>query len=365
MALAVVLAALIPIGGAALRADKAPPPAPPAAAPRLQPIYVVHAGLDGEIFPAFANYASLQEPEQRRLATVSVKIVNPTHDLLRNRVVVQIPGWSDQEIQVVEVAPGETRTFLFAPTFGPRLFANREIVPATASVVATDMATHLVFTGTAPVRLRAAEDMYWGADFKYAPFIAAWVTPHDPQVEQILSRAKEYAPGRRLPGYETDKNTAAQVHETYVQARAIYRALQEAGISYVKSSLTFGGHQEVSERVRLPRESLRRISANCIDGAVMYASLFENLGMDPVVVLVPGHAYVGVREAENSQDYLFIETSLTGRASFDTAVLAAGRSLSRYRPQQITRIPIAQSRQDGIYPMPVAWTQPPVAGRQN
>lgn len=363
-ALLVLTAALIPIGGAALKADKAQPPSPPPANPDLQPIYLVQAGLDGEIFPAFANYAALQKPEQRRLGTVTVKIVNTTHYLLRNRVAVQVPGWSDQEIQVVEVASGETRSFLFAPTFLPRLFANREIVPATATVTATDMSTHLVFTGTAPVRLRAAEDMYWGANFKYAPFIAAWVTPHDPQIEEVLSRAKEFAPGRRLPGYENDRNTAAQVHATYVQARAIYRALQQAGISYVKSSLTFGGHGGVSERVRLPHESLRRVSANCIDGAVMYASLFENLGMDPVVVLVPGHAYVGVREAQNSQGYLYIETALTGRASFENAVVAANRGLSRYRPDQIIRIPITQSRQAGIYPMPGA-PKSSVASRQS
>jgi hypothetical protein len=179
----------------------------------------------------------------------------------------------------------------------------------------------------------------------------------------MLSRAKEFMPGRRLPGYEPWKNTAAQVHSTYEQARAIYRALQEHGISYVKSSTTFGQHLDVSERVRFPGESLRRISANCIDGVVMYAALFENLGMDPIVVLVPGHAYVGVREAQHSENYLYIETSITGRANFETAVLTASRGLGKYRPDQIRRIPIAQSRQEGIYPMPLAVRPAQVSAR--
>ena len=85
----------------------------------------------------------------------------------------------------------------------------------------------------------------------------------------------------------------------------------------------------------------------------MYASLFENLGMDPVVVLVPGHAYVGVREAQHSENYLYIETSVTGRATFDNAVLSASRGIGKFRPQQVIRIPIAQARLDGIYPMPL------------
>jgi len=196
--------------------------------------------------------------------------------------------------------------------------------------------------------------MYWGTQFRYAPFIASWVTPHDANVEVLLSRAKEWMPGRRLPGYEPWKSTVLQEKSTYVQAKAIYKALQKAGVSYVKSSITFGGNPNISQRVRMPRESLSQSSANCIDGAVMYASLFENLGMDPVVVLVPGHAYVGVRVARGSQRYLFVDTSLTGRSTFEAAVAAADKGLAKFGPSQITRIPIDSARDAGIYPMPSA-----------
>ena len=104
----------------------------------------------------------------------------------------------------------------------------------------------------------------------------------------------------------------------------------------------------------MPHESLNGIAANCIDGTVMYAALFENLGMEPVVVLVPHHAYVGVRVARNSVAYLFIETALTGRASFDRAVRAAQAGMQRYPASEVIRIPIADARQAGIYPMPLA-----------
>ncbi|MBZ5628895.1 MAG: hypothetical protein LAO06_08520 [Acidobacteriia bacterium] len=349
-------AALLPIAYGRLSVDKPAPPASvtTAVAAVLEPVYSVQAGIDGEIFPALADYASLQKPRDRKLATISVHILNATRQVLKDRVSVEIPGWSDRETQMVAVAPGETRILNFAPSFLPRLFANREITSATALIVATDASGRRTYDATLAVRLRPAEDMYWGPQFKYAPFIAAWVTPHDAQVEDILSRAKEFMPGRRLPGYEPWKDPAAQVRSTFEQARAIYRTLQERGVSYVKSSTTFGQHLDISERVRFPRESLNQISANCIDGAVMYASLFENLGMDPVVVLIPGHAYVGVRESLHSATYLYIETAITGRATFETAVLSASRGLAKYRAEQIRRISIAQSRQQGIYPMPLA-----------
>jgi len=84
----------------------------------------------------------------------------------------------------------------------------------------------------------------------------------------------------------------------------------------------------------------------------MYAAMFENLGMEPVIVLVPGHAYVGVRVARGSNRFLYIETSLTGRATFDTAVASAQRGLARYSAAQLIRVNIRQARLDGIYPMP-------------
>jgi hypothetical protein len=317
-----------------------------------QPTYEVMAGIDGDVFPVFANYASMQLPREREWGTVTVTMHNPTEQPIRQRMSVRIAGWSDFEIQMAEVPAGMTRTYKFAPTFLPRLYRNREITAATTVVEVSDGTGKIVFDTTVPVRLRSADDMYWGTRFKYAPFIAAWVTPHELHVEKILSQAKNYTPGRRLPGYEQWKDEAQQEQSTHAQARAIYDALKKQGLSYVKSSVTFGASTAVSQRVRMPRESIGNNSANCIDGTVIFASLFENLGMDPIVVLVPGHAYVGVRVARGSQRFLFIDSALVGRMTFDAAVQAAENGLAKLNPAQITRIPIDQSRSAGIYPMP-------------
>lgn len=325
---------------------------PPPASVQPAPTYSVSVGLDGEIFPMFANYAALQTPEQRRWGTVAVTVRNSSSQPLRHRITVEVPGWSDQEIQIAEMRAGEVRTYLFAPTFLPRLYRNHEIAAATAVANVTGMGGQELFHATVPVRLRPVEDMYWGVNFKYAPFIASWVTPHDHRVEQLLGRAKEFAPNRRLPGYETGKSEALVEKSTVAQATAIYRALQQQGVSYVNSSLTFGRNKTWSERIRPPRESLRAKAANCIDGALLYAALFENLGMDALVVLVPGHAYVGVRLAPRSNRYLYIETSYTGRATFEAATRAAARSLAKYAAPQMTFIRIADARRAGIYPMP-------------
>lgn len=317
-----------------------------------EPTFKVSAGIDGDVFPAFANYASLQNPDERKWGVVNISVSNSTDAEKRYRITVRVAGWSDQEIQVVTVPAAETRTFIFAPTFLPRLYKNREIAAATAQIEITDLAGNPVYSRTVPVRMRAVEDMFWGRGFKYAQFIASWVTPHDARVESVLSRAKELMPGRRLPGYEEWKDAAGQERETRLQAQAIYTALQKQKLSYVKSSLTFGANTTISERIRTPRESIRASSANCIDAAVLFSSVFENLGMEPEIVLVPGHAYVGVKAAENSSKYIYIDVALTGRVPFARAVNSAERGLATLQPSQITTIGISDARRAGIYPIP-------------
>lgn len=317
-----------------------------------QPAYKIEAGLEGEIYPVFANYASLQKQDKRTQSVVSVTVSNPGNTALHQRMAVQIVGWSDQEIQVADVGAKTTQTFVFAPAFLPRFYQNHEIVAATAHVAVSDMSGHAVYETTMPVRLRSAEDMYWGSSFKYAPFIASWVTPHNARVEAILAQAKELTPDRRLPGYEPWKNPSQQEQETYREARAIFMAVKNQGLSYVKSSDTLGDHKSLSERVRMPGLSLTENSANCIDAAVMYASLFENLGMEATVVLVPGHAYAGVRVSSGPRKFLMIDVALTGRSTFEQAVASAETGLAKHSATAITRIGIPEARSAGIYPMP-------------
>jgi hypothetical protein len=315
--------------------------------------YKVQAGIDSEIFPVFANYSSLLGPEQRSFATVSVTITNPGKENLRQRVAVSVVGWSDEEIQLSDVPPGTQHTLAFAPTFLPRFYNNREIIAATVHVTFSDLSgTKKLDEITLPVRLRSAEDIDWGNGFKYAPFIASWVTPHDAMIEKVLAEAKSFTSDRRLPGYENWKAPAEQEQETYLEAKAIYNAVKKMGLSYVKSSATLGGNKGTSERVRMPRVTLGRSSGNCIDMAVLYASLFENLGMDASVVIVPGHAYVGVRVAQGTDQFLFIDGALTGRSSFQVAVLSAKTGLAKRPDSATTKVLIEDARAAGIYPLP-------------
>src|SRR6185312_7087374 len=135
---------------------------PPAPIRQPLPAYKIQAGIDGEIYPVFANYASLQRQTDRTFGVVSVTISNPRAVSIEQRVSVQVPGWSDEEIQTVEIPAGAVRTLVVAPAFLPRLYQNHEIVAATAHINISDPASGHAYASTVPVRLRSAEDLFWG-----------------------------------------------------------------------------------------------------------------------------------------------------------------------------------------------------------
>src|SRR5579859_4674440 len=100
---------------------------PPAPIRQPLPTYKIQAGIDGEIYPVFANYASLQRQGERSFGVVSVTVSNTTQSTIRRRISVRINGWSEEEIQTVDLAAGAIRTLVFAPAFLPRLYQNHEI----------------------------------------------------------------------------------------------------------------------------------------------------------------------------------------------------------------------------------------------
>src|SRR5258708_35549392 len=113
-----------------------------------------------------------------------------------------------------------------------------------------------------------------------------------------------------------------------------------------------GEQTGATEGRRMTGVSLSHRSGNCIDAAVMYAWLFENLGMDSTVLIVPGHAYAGVRVAAGSPKFLYIDVALTGRSTFAQAVASAETGLARYDAKAVTRVAIQEARSSGIFPMP-------------
>ena len=80
----------------------------------------------------------------------------------------------------------------------------------------------------------------------------------------------------------------------------------------------------------------------------------ENLGMKPVIVIVPGHAFTGVRLGPNSQDILYLDLTVLPRGTFAMAAARAQEWLKKFSPDKVLTVDIGAARSLGVYPMPAA-----------
>src|SRR5262249_13731247 len=102
-----------------------------------------------------------------------------------------------------------------------------------------------------------------GQEVDLTRYYGAWVTPYAEAVQERVRRAAALGPGGRIVGCQggLDGVTA--------QVKSLYQALKEAGLTYVTSAIDYGAPEgQLTQRTRLPRESLAQKGANCIDGTV-------------------------------------------------------------------------------------------------
>jgi hypothetical protein len=300
----------------------------------------------GEVFPAMATVSA---PEYWPVAIL--RVTNTADRAVSQTVSAEIPGWSLRSERSVVLGPRETRHLPIQPELLPRAYQNEEIRRATLDVRAIGPDAGLLFAQSRPVLIHGGSEIYWGRRFANAQVTARWVTPHDPSVLKLVAQARRYIRRGRLGGYNAGPGPAATERHVREQTEAIFRALQHAGISYVSSLFVMGEHVNQAQRIRLPAETLQLASANCMDVSVAFASAAENVGLEPVVVIVPGHAFVGVRLQRGSERVLYLDLTVLPDGSFAAAAARAGRWLGKTPAEKVLTVDVAAARALGLYPL--------------
>ena len=315
----------------------------------------VKAEVQRELFPVIEKFIAAGNIHSNIPGLVTWKIINSSNKLVRISLISEIPGWAAPVITTVDLYPDQNRELMQSP-FGINLLSNHILAPA-AILLKAKVNEKIIFEETRNLNIRAADDMIWSLNSSWDTefLIASWVTPNDPLVEEILSDAKEMLPGKKLQGYGSS-NVRDEV-------KAIFNSVSNYEISYVNSDMNFK-QVGFSQRVRLPEESISEKSINCIDGAVLFASLFENIGLQPLIILTNNHAFAGVRLAPNSKSILCIETKISGHrmidsissfaAAFEAAVKEASNEYNssvQNDPGALRIIDIKRARAMRIYPL--------------
>lgn len=164
------------------------------------------------------------------------------------------------------------------------------------------------------INLRSIDDCllsYNGTKFQY--LFATYVNEDNPEIDQILKDMLNTKMIDAIVGYQMGPSFVD------LQVAALWRVLHEKGFQYSSITDNSGNGQEgvFSQTVRTFDKSLKTSQANCVDGTVLFASILKKMGIRPILVVVPGHCFLGYyTDDTTTANISFLETTLMSSTTF-------------------------------------------------
>lgn len=206
---------------------------------------------------------------------------------------------------------------------------------------------------------------------KYFPdFLAAYVTPNHPVIAELLQSTskwlEKWTHQPSLEGYQCQSPNRVKT------MAAVYAAIQERNITYANPPSSF---ETLGQRVRLCDTVMEQQLGTCMDMTLLYASVLEAIGLNPVLVLMNGHIFAGVwlvdqsfadpleedpsqlekRMATGIHELIVVECTAmcAGKTyNFETAVKMAEENVGKYGEFQFA-IDVMRARHSGVRQLPV------------
>lgn len=168
---------------------------------------------------------------------------------------------------------------------------------------AADGATHRVAQHQQPVSILAYNE--WSR-VSEPQMLASFVLPNHPHVQRLLSAARahleRHGHTQGFCGYQPKDPAAARV-----QARSLYEALVDWNITYANPPASF---EKSGQKIRTPEQVKSDQLATCLDISTLLAGAMEQAGLHPLIILVEGHAFLGVWLRDDYRgDALFIDAA--------------------------------------------------------
>ena len=208
------------------------------------------------------------------------------------------PGFMDSPTPAAvldELASGESAEVDLFASFNGEVFNTEGVTPLTGEIIAA-------YTSNgkpAEQRQSVSYDLYdkrsmtWDDDRK----VAAFITPADTALQNYTSYIRTTC----------KENTLAMYSGAFQSALQVFNGLNVLGVLYQSdptSPFTSAqGNSMYVDTVSLPRMTLKKITGDCDDLTVLYATLLETLGIQTAIITVPGHIFMAFNTGESGREY--------------------------------------------------------------
>ena len=282
--------------------------------------------MDNQLFPSFLiTTATFKLPTNftrdpsligSGLSMVGISVVAPI-DGAKIKLIVTMPRVAETSIYE-GVLPRSGMKYDVIPTINYRYDVLTNIRQPTIvnAIFTLFMNGKLVGTKTKPIRVRSVNDapLWWvqsnGRRTDMPWMVAAYVNEDHPWIDQILREALNTRMVNSFSGYQGTQQ------DVLLQVAAIWNSLQRRGFRYSSVTTTSGTSTVFqSQYVRFLEDSIRTSQSNCLDGSVLFASILRKIGIDPIIIIIPGHAFVGFYLDSGHRVSAFLETTMMGNVN--------------------------------------------------
>jgi hypothetical protein len=155
----------------------------------------------------------------------------------------------------------------------------------------------------------------------YTWLFAAYVNEDDPLIDKILEEALQIGTAEKIgvgndfsfSGYQREDTNGDSGLSVDLQVLAIWSVFLNHNIKYsdITTTSTLNNNM-ATQYVRTLGESFGNSQANCVDGSVLFASVLRKIGIRPLLILVPGHMFLGYLRDDEPFSIGFLETTMMG-----------------------------------------------------
>jgi very-short-patch-repair endonuclease len=208
----------------------------------------------------------------------------------------------------------------------------------------------------------------WAGARALPELLAAFSLPNNSAIDRLIFQAGELLAksggDRSMNGYQS-KNR----EDVWAQISALYSAVGFSGLHYSEPPASFTND---GQKIRTPDRIFSGGVATCMDLAMLLASCLEQAGLNPIVLIKKGHAWVGcwlinttfptptfddgqaVRKRVASGELLVLETTvLTNRPAVSLRIACElGLEHLRQEDEFLFAIDVKRARIEQIRPLP-------------
>jgi hypothetical protein len=185
--------------------------------------------------------------------------------------------------------------------------------------------------------LPASEILTFADQNEYLPAVlASFTAGTDPVIQQLAGRISGRAGGAAA---------AMSTDEAIKFLRAFNDFLAQNKVAY-QTPPSFLNGEHFLQHVKFGRDVLHNHAGTCIDLAIMWASMCEAVGLEPVLYVIPHHCFCAIKLPGGQ--FIAIEATAVGQVPFEKLIELGNQDLQKAQNGPSIVVDVALMRKAGI-----------------